>query len=117
MNLFPSKFTMGGVEYKVLEPEMCTNVSHFGESNSIDATITVAQKMVDGATREASSINSDVRNETFFHELLHVIINHQLLLEFDETSIQQTAVLLHQFIKENYTPKEDTNEESTENKA
>lgn len=114
--LFPTNFNIGGVEYKVLEPEMCEKVSNFGNSCNIDGIINIARKVVEATDRKVTDVSEDIRNETFFHELVHVIINASLgYNDFDENQVQQTAVLLHQFIKDNYKLKDE--KESTQDKA
>jgi hypothetical protein len=98
--LYPTSFNLGGVEWSVIDKELLEH-RHFGETSSVGATIELATSIVEAPKSVPVLVNQDVRNETFFHELLHAF-TESLTIKIEESEVQQIAVLLHQFIKDKY---------------
>lgn len=63
----PSRFTLGGVEYKVEYDKNMASDGKYGEWDS-DGLITLATQ------RRGNELNESLKRQNFFHELTHAIL-------------------------------------------
>ena len=88
------EFTLAGCRWKVLYKEKGLNEINLGYCHNVNKEIVIATKF------QKQKIRDDVQEETFYHELVHAIL--QTLgndkLSANENFVQSFGTLLHQFI-------------------
>ena len=91
----PKSFKLGGVEYKVKTKEKINSESGQvgGISDVFECSVVIA-KTVNG-----SNCSSDYQRQTFYHELVHQILDimGDFELSEDEKFVQEFSVFLDQF--------------------
>ena len=91
----PSKFTLGGCEYKVELIPNSALLKHVGLINMPAGTVSITTYF-DGV-----QCTSDYMESSFYHELVHGILDTmgKKELSADEELVEGFANLLHQYIK------------------
>jgi hypothetical protein len=113
MNLFPNKFTIGGVQWSVEEPDI-QDRNKLGTTSSLSSLIQVSKRVFEQGSDKLIDMPQDIRNETFFHELVHCIFGQTLGIDLSEEQVMGSSTLLYQFIKENYNLKDEYKNFTTE---
>ena len=94
----PKSFMLGGIHYKTVFKDIVISINEENEvqvggiSDGVETTIEIASKV------DESICSSDYQRQTFYHELVHQILD--ILgeeLSADEEFVQRFSVLLDQF--------------------
>jgi hypothetical protein len=95
INVLPLEFKLGGKDYTVELVESIDDTG-LGRSYAMLGKIKLALKY------QGFDIPADQLEQTFYHELVHVILTElgEERLNSNETFVQSFSLLLHQFIKQ-----------------
>ena len=93
-NLIPTRFTLGGSEYKVeyVDPKTGKTVCVF---DNIEGKVYIATAF------EGRECSKDYMEASFFHELIHGVFDHigRTSLSADEELVEGLSHMLHQYMK------------------
>lgn len=82
----PKKFTLGAVNWTVEEVDSLVN--------AMGATFLAESKV-----QILKGLKQDVKEQTFYHELVHCILYALGKMQHDEEFVDSFAVMLHQYMK------------------
>lgn len=82
----PKKFTLGAVEWSVEEQPLFENMGR--------CALTKATIFLD------NSLATNVKKQTFCHELVHAFLFAMGIMEHDERLVDGMAVFLHQYLEQ-----------------
>lgn len=86
----PSRFTLGGVRWSVVEvPLVANNPITMGNTSLMESTVSLMEGLKD-----------DVKGQTFCHELVHAILFSMGKMEHDEQFVDGFASYLYQYLKQ-----------------